>query len=120
MKRIFENRDWQSLIPDQSIFVSKNPENSEYNVGSFSSAGGFLIAYLSYGRETTISTQKLNAIKLAGWLFNPRDGRSISLGSFENTGSKIIKPHSEGRGGDWVVIIEDANKNYINPGLSGK
>lgn len=120
MKQMFETRDWQRLIPDQSIFFSENPENEQYNVGSVTSSGDLLIAYLPYGKETTIKTLKLNAPKLTAWLFNPRDGRSISLGSFENTGTKIIKPHSEGRGSDWVVIIEDASKNYINPGLSSK
>lgn len=119
MKRMFETRDWQSLIPDQSIFASENSENAEYNVGSISGAGDFLMAYLSYGKETSFNTQKLKASKLKAWLFNPRDGCSISLGTFENTGSKTIKPHSQGRGSDWVVIIEDAGKNYSDPGIGG-
>lgn len=115
MRRLFEKRSWQRLVPDQSIIAQDNPETVEYDVAAISQDGDFLMAYLSYGRKTIISTKNLKANKLIGWLFNPRDGHTISLGTFDNTGTKEIKPHSEGRGSDWVVIIDDATKNYPNP-----
>lgn len=117
MRQLFESREWQSLNPDLSIFAGENPENAEYNAGAISSTGDFLIAYLPYGKETTFNTHKLKANKLKAWLFNPRDGHSISLGSFKNSGTKTVKPHSIGRGSDWVVIIEDAGKNYPDPAI---
>lgn len=106
MKEMFEKRNWQALVPDQSIFPGDNPETVEFNVGSVSSDGNFLMAYLPYGRETTIKTEKLKANKLSASIFNPRDGRSQFIGTFDNTGSKLIKPLAEGRGSDWLVIIE--------------
>ena len=115
MRKLFEKRNWQKLVPDQSIIAHDNPENAEYEVASVSQDGDFLMVYLPYGKKTKINTSKLKGNKLNGWLFNPRDGRTLSLGTFDNTGSKAIAPHSEGRGSDWVVIIDDASKNYPNP-----
>lgn len=120
MRKLFEKRDWQSLVPDQSILPENNPENAQYQVAAISSVGDFLMAYLPYGIETVIKTDKLKAQQLKGWLFNPRDGRSISLGTFQNTGFRNIKPHSQGRGSDWVVIIDDASKNFADPQVASE
>lgn len=115
MRKMMEKRNWQKLVPDQSIIAKHNPETEEYEVASISQDGDFLMAYLPYGRKTKLNTQKLKGKSLKGWLFNPRDGRTLSLGTFENTGTKEIAPHSQGRGSDWVVVIDDASKNYSNP-----
>ncbi len=115
MRRVFEKRNWQRLVPDQSILPKDNIENEEYQMASISQDGDFLFAYLPYGNKVKINTEKLTGKQLKGWLFNPRDGYTISLGNFENTGSKEIEPPSMGRGSDWLVIIDDAAKNYPNP-----
>src|SRR5215217_4446013 len=109
MKRLFERYNWQRLTPDQSVIAKDNPETLEYEVAAVSQDGDFLMAYLPYGRKTVLNTKKLKAPKLKASLFNPRDGRSTDLGLFDNIGTKAIAPTSEGRGSDWVVIIEQQN-----------
>lgn len=109
MKKFFEQYDWQSLVPDQSVIARENPETVEYEVAAVSQEGDFLMAYLPYGRKTTISTKKLKGSKLKASFFNPRDGRYTDIGAFDNTGTKAIAPNSEGRGSDWVVVIEQQN-----------
>jgi hypothetical protein len=106
MKKLFENYHWQRLVPDQNIIAKDNPETVEYEMAAVSQDGNFLMAYLPYGRKTTVNTGKLNAKKLKASLFNPRDGSSLDLGEFENSGKKTIAPPSEGRGSDWVLVIE--------------
>jgi hypothetical protein len=118
MRKMFEKRNWQMLVPDQSIVVGENQENAEYVTAAVSTNGDFLIAYLPYGRKTTLKTDKIKGKNLKGWLFNPRDGRTLPLGTFDNAGTKEIAPHSEGRGSDWVVIIDDAAKNYPDPAVA--
>lgn len=115
MKKVFEKRNWQKLVPDQSILPKDNPQTVEYQMSSISQDGDFLFAYLPYGRKVKLNTERLTGEKLNSWLFNPRDGRTIPLGVFENTGSMEIIPPSEGRGSDWLVIIDDASKNYADP-----
>ncbi len=115
MRKLFEKRNWQRLTSDQSVIAQNNPEDLQYAMAAVSLDGDFLMAYLPYGQKTKISTAKIKGSKLNGWLFNPRDGRTIVLGTFNNTGTKEIAPQSVGRGSDWIVIIDDAAKNYANP-----
>ena len=115
MRKLFEKRDWQKLEPDQSVIEGDNPEGVEYKVAAVSANNDFMMVYIPYGRKTTIATSKIKSSKLRGWWFNPRDGRTIAIGDFENTGSREFMPSSIGRGSDWVLIIDDASKNYSNP-----
>lgn len=109
MKKIFERYNWQRLVPDQSLIAKDNPENTEYEMAAVSQDGDFLMAYLPYGRKTLIRTEKLKAVKLRTSLYNPRDGHTLDLGISDNNGPKIITPPSEGRGSDWLLIIEQQN-----------
>jgi hypothetical protein len=115
MRKMFEKRKWQQLVPDQSVITGDNPEGVEYKVAAVSSDNDFMMAYIPYGRKTTVNTSKIKATKLRGWWFNPRDGKTIALGEFDNTGSKEFIPASVGRGSDWVLILDDASKNYPDP-----
>jgi hypothetical protein len=117
MRRVLEKRPWQRLVPDQSLIMKPNPETEEYEVASVSLDGDFMMVYLPYGRKTKINTQNIKASQLQAWLFNPRDGRSLSLGKMENKGEHEFAPYSEGRGSDWLLIIDDASKNYPRPSV---
>jgi hypothetical protein len=115
MRRMLEKRNWQKLVMDQSAVIGDNPEGAEYKIAAVSSAKDFMMVYIPYGRKTTINTSKLSAGSLRGWWFNPRDGYTISLGVFENSGSKEFVPSSVGRGSDWVLVLDDASKNFPEP-----
>lgn len=106
MRRFFEKRNWHQLQPDQGIIASENPETPAYVVAAISRDHDFLIAYLPYGNKVTINTGKLKQKELKASWFNPRDGYTTEIGRFENTGSKEFQPHSEGRGSDWILLVE--------------
>lgn len=115
MRKCFEKRPWQRLMPDQGLIQSENPETAEHVIAAMSQDGDFLMVYLPYGKKVRISTGKIKGKMLKGWWFNPRDGRSIPLGTFENKGYLELAPHAEGRGSDWLLIIDDALKGYQDP-----
>ncbi|MEJ7737266.1 MAG: glycoside hydrolase family 140 protein [Chitinophagaceae bacterium] len=116
LRKLLESRAWQRLQPDQEIISGDNPAGKEFKVAAVSADGDFLMAYVPYGRKTTINTAKLKASRLRAWLFNPRDGRAVPIGEFDNTGNKEISFPSVGRGSDWVVVADDAARNYPKPG----
>lgn len=115
MRRMFEKRHWQRLVPDQNLIMGENPEGPEYIVASSSQDGDFLMAYIPYGQKVKINTGRIKSRQIKGWWFNPRDGLTISLGVFANTKEMEFTPHSIGRGSDWVLVLDDASKNYPEP-----
>ena len=106
MKKILEKKNWQQLVPDQGLIVSENPEDNGYILSAVSQDGDFLMAYTPYGRKLKIKTDKIKSEKLKAFWFNPRDGKSITLGVFSNIKEMEFAPHSEGRGSDWLLVIE--------------
>jgi hypothetical protein len=115
MRLMFEKRNWQSLLQDQSLIEGDNPEGLQYKMAAVSSAGDFMMVYIPYGNKTTVRTAKIKGEKLQGWWFNPRDGRTIPIAEFNNEGKKEFTPSSVGRGSDWLLIIDDASKHYPDP-----
>lgn len=116
-RKVFETRAWQRLVPDQTLILGENREDAGYAVAAISLDGDFIMAYLPYGRTLVLNTTKVKGNLLKAWWFNPRDGRSLALKPFANEGSHTFKPHSEGRGSDWLLVIDDASKNYPDPGV---
>ncbi len=119
MRKMFEKRNWQMLEPNQAAIVGENPEVAEHKVASVSRNEDFMMVYIPYGRKTTVNTSLIKGSRLKGWWFNPRDGRTIEIASFENSGKKEFTPSSIGRGSDWVLILDDASENYPDPAIEG-
>lgn len=115
MRKMLEKLNWQKLHNDQSLIKEDNPEGLQYKVAAVSEDRDLLLVYIPYGTKTTIKTAALNAEQLKGWWFNPRDGKTISLGTFKNTSTIEFNPTSIGRGSDWVLVLKDAAKNYPDP-----
>jgi hypothetical protein len=53
---------------------------------------------------------------LNAWWFNPRDGSSIALASFRNTGDRAFTPPDPGEALDWVLVLDDAARAFGPPG----
>lgn len=115
MRRLFELLPWQTLQPAQSILKNNNPEGPAYQVAAVSSAGDFLLAYTPYGKALEIDFSKLKAQNLTARWFNPRDGEFWPVDSFNpEEKTQEFKPHSAGRGSDWVLVLADAGYDPNN------
>lgn len=115
MRRMFEKRNWQKLVFDPSVIAGDNPEGIEYKVAAVSSDRDFMMIYIPFGQKTIVNMTRLNATKVRGWWFNPRDGFCIPIETFDKVNSKEFVPKAVGRGSDWVLVLDDAAKNYREP-----
>ena len=106
MKKMLEKKNWQRLVPDQNLIASDNPEDNGYIVSAVSQDGDFLMAYTPFGKKFTIKTDKIKSDNIKASWFNPRDGNSIPIGTFRNDKEIEFAPQSEGRGSDWLLVVE--------------
>ena len=59
---------------------------------------------------------KITGARAKAWWYNPRTGTSAAIGTFENHGVWEFTCPSEGFGSDWVLLLDDASKDYPPPG----
>jgi hypothetical protein len=79
-------------------------------------AGTYAMVYVPAGRSFSVRMSAVSGANVKAWWFNPRDGQSTAIGTFPNTGDRVFMPPAPGEALDWVLVLDDAAKNYGAPG----
>ncbi|GAB4418603.1 MAG: glycoside hydrolase family 140 protein [Bacteroidia bacterium] len=117
LRRVFESRPWQRLVPDSTLVLSDNPRDGAHVLAARSQDGDFAFAYTPQGRPVRLDLQALKGEQLRTWCFNPRDGLAWELGTFPRDSVPAFEPPARGRGSDWLLVVEDAARGYGPPGI---
>ncbi len=121
MRRLFESRPWQQLVPDQSIIVSGPNTGGLELRAAIAGDGSFLIVYSPDGSTFELSLEKMPARRIHLWWFNPRQGTAIEVGERIKPDRLAADPPADpGRGNDWVLVIDDASRGFPVPGGPGE
>ncbi len=121
-RRLMESRPFLTRIPDDSIIVTNTVTTSVPGAGSRrfvatrDEAGSYLMVYAPIGRPFKVHMNKITGAKVKGYWFNPRDGAATVIGEFANTGEREFNPPNPGEQLDWVLVLNDAARNYPPPG----
>jgi hypothetical protein len=115
--RLFRSRPWCDLVPDQKHEVVTSGlgefNGLDYLAAARTADGSTVIVYMPDSRTIKVDLTKVSGQITQGWWFNPRDGETMSIGTFRTRASKELHPPSDG---DWVLILDDAGKRYGPPG----
>ena len=65
-----------------------------------------VFVYLPTGRKVTVHMGRIAGRKVTAAWFDPRSGDSTDIGLFDNTGQQTFTPPSQGRGNDWILILD--------------
>lgn len=121
-RRLLESRPILSRIPDDSILVTDRVPTSVPGAGRYrfvatrDEAGTYAMIYAPVGRAFSVRMGVIDGPTVsAGW-FNPRDGTAEKLGDFPSTGTCRFVPPSPGEPLDWVLVLDDASRQYPPPG----
>ena len=90
-RRLFESRPWWKLRPATNNIVAVEGR------GSFAT------------NDSTIDLGKLSGQKNTASWFDPRSGKSAVIGNFTDKKRHKFDPPSDG---DWVLVLEAAERNY--------
>lgn len=127
LRKLMESRPFLSRIPSQDLLSGENPSWSSDHIQVCRDGhknqkdASYIMIYLPVYRGFEVSTDCIPSRELNVWWFDTTTGNSFFFGKIENTGdfkfdnwNSFIK---EGQGGpDWVVVIDNADKNYPAPG----
>lgn len=115
LRGLMESRPFLSRVPDQSIIAGGQEEGPAHLTAT--RGDGYLFVYSPYGKSFSVKPGKISGTQLKAWWFDPRTGESRETGTFDNSGNLEFDPPAEPeRGNDWVLVLEDASKNFPQPG----
>ena len=77
--------------------------------------GTYAMVYAPVGRAFTVNMGVIKGGKVTASWFNPRTGTATKLGEYANAGTREFLPPDPGELLDWVLVLDDAAKNYPPP-----
>jgi hypothetical protein len=117
-----ESRPFLTRIPDDSVIVeTKIPTampgtGTRHFAATRDESGSYAMIYAPVGRSFTVRMNKITGSPVKAWWFNPRDGTSKIAGEFPNSGERGFIPPNPGEDLDWVLVLDDAARNFRPPG----
>jgi hypothetical protein len=112
MRQLFELRPWYKLIPDQAVLASEPGEGADHVQAAKAEDKSFLLAYLPQGHPVRIHMDRIAGKKVQARWYDPRKGTWLDMGEYANTGTRGFIAPSQGPQSDWVLVLDDAEKNY--------
>jgi len=112
MRRLFEQRPWYRLMPDQSVLASDPGSGPFRVVAARAEDGSFVIVYAPEGKPLSINMDKVSAKAVKAQWYDPREGTGQHIGEYPNTGRREFIAPSRGEQSDWVLVLEDAAKRF--------
>jgi hypothetical protein len=116
VRGLIESRPFLTRIPDQSMIASDQGAGSDRVQASRDSEGSFAFIYISSGKPVAIRLGKIAGSTVSAYWYNPRRGSSTFIDQFPNRGTREFVPPSYGPGNDWVLVLDDAKKDFPAPG----
>ena len=118
LRALLESRPFLSRIPDQSLLLSEVGAGGDHVQATRDTDGSYAFIYSPAGLAFTLDTASLSGETLAAWWFDPRTGSAQSLGLFPRTPSQTWTPPTDLDGPDWVLVLDDAARDFPPPGTT--
>jgi hypothetical protein len=119
VKNLMLSRPYFSRMADQSIIQSdRGSDYRDLLYATMDSAGTYAMIYLPQNKPVSVDLSRITGIsKNVSW-FDPRTGRTVDLKRIKAKGIRTFTPPKEGQ--DWVLIIDDASRDFPLAGVPYK
>jgi hypothetical protein len=123
-KKLLLSRPYLTRIPDDSVIVDADVKTAVPGTGRYhfaatrDSEGSYAMVYAPVGRTFNVRMSVITGPKVKAWWFNPRDGTASVIGEFPNTGEREFLSPDRNEDRDWVLVLDDAAKNFPPPGAN--
>ncbi len=108
--------------PDQSLIAGEVSQRALQRVEAIRGGdSSWAFVYLPSGIDkVTVNTGKLEGTKLTAWWYDPRTGAAKPAGQLSKTDTHEFAAPTDAdvpaANADWVLVLDDAAKNYPAPG----
>lgn len=105
-------------LPDQSIIAEMNGKQYERVIATRGT--DYMLIYNYTNRIVKVDLTKISGSKKKAWWYSPVDGHTQFIGEFDNEVREFTNDFGYRAGNDWVLIVTDAAKNYVEDNLQEK
>lgn len=106
LRRLFEERRWYEMVPDQSILAS-DPGGGPFRLAAARAEDrSFAIAYTPVGQPLSIALKAIRGSHVKAQWYNPRAGTWQAIGQYPNDGTQEFVPPSRDAKDDWVLVLD--------------
>lgn len=116
LRRLIESRPFLVRIPDQGVLASAAGSGTSRVQATRGSDGGYAFVYSAAGQAFTVNMDRISGGTVRASWYDPRVATSQVIGTYPNTGTRQFTPPSSGAGNDWVLVLDDATRNFPLPG----
>lgn len=117
VRNLVTSRPMLSRVPNNHIVTNDQAPPALH--ARATSGDGYAFIYASAGHTFTANINEIASGNVIAWWYDPRTGKADHIGSIngrETTRKKFTPPGSPRRGNDWILVLDDAQKNYPPPG----
>jgi hypothetical protein len=115
LRKLVESRPFFSRLPDQTLVDNPSPGGAWHITSCRDASGSYAFVYFpTSDQPATVDLGKLHGAKLRAWWYDPRNGFAHPLGEFAGGGKREFRSPSYGP--DWVLVLDEADRNYGPPG----
>jgi hypothetical protein len=116
LRRLFESRPFQKLVPDQSILLN-GPDTGAAKVrAALARDGSFAFVYSPRGEPFMVRVSAIRSARVRAIWFDPRYGIAEPIHTTDSPGFQTFVPPTRGRGCDWLLVLDDATASFPVPG----
>ena len=121
-RALLESRPFLIRVPDQSVVIPAAVPFSVPGAGlkrvqaTRGSDGSYAFVYIPAGQAVKINLEKISGGSVQAWWYNPRTGEAKAIGKYSAGGSREFVPPDPGESIDWVLVLDDATRNFPPPG----
>jgi hypothetical protein len=116
LKSLMLSRPYFSRIANQSVIASdKGKDYTDLVYATGDENKSYAMVYLPQNEPVKIDLSKISGTTKNVWWYDVRSGKSIKGNAAKGSGTKSFTPPKEGT--DWVLVIDDASKNFQAPGI---
>jgi hypothetical protein len=125
LRALIESRPMLARIPDQWLLVNDPMGTTSRIQACRASDGSYAFIYTATGATLQVRMvdriyEKLSGRTIRAYWYDPRLGTATLIGEFPKPATRKFVPPSHGRGNDWVLVLDDASRNFPPPGPRGQ
>lgn len=114
LRRLMESRPMTDRIPFNGIVKNSYVPETDFIVAT--RGAEYLMVYIPTGWTAELDLGLCGWPLARGWWYNCRNGEAKALGEIPADGVRSFTPETGGRGNDWVLVLDRAERSFGPPG----